>query len=134
VLRLFGVPGLSIKQFDSSFDPSSALLPNYPEFPDSCLLVKFPILKDISNVLICRTHILFKQISHLHLRQPQGSFIQPYFDLRLAIIALVDFDIVLGAHNASATKFWAVGISVIQSGSLRSLSLVQVRSKYSGDP
>jgi hypothetical protein len=67
VLRLFGVPGLSIKQFDSSIDPSSTLLPNYPEFPDSCLLVKFPILKDISNVLIYRTHILFEQLSHLHL-------------------------------------------------------------------
>jgi len=28
----------------------------------------------------------------------------------LAVIALVDLDIVLGAHNVSATKFWVAGI------------------------
>jgi hypothetical protein len=44
------------------------------------------------------------------MRQPQGSFIQLYLDLRLAVIALVDFDVVLGAHNVSVAKFWAVGI------------------------
>jgi hypothetical protein len=54
--------------------------------------------------------VFVEQLRHLRMRQPQGSFIQLYLDLRLAVIALVDFDVVLGAHNVSVAKFWAVGI------------------------
>ncbi len=44
-----------------------ALLANYPEFPDSCFLLKFAFQVHVLNVLIDSPEIFAKKLGHLRL-------------------------------------------------------------------
>ena len=62
---------------------------NYPEFPDSCLLVAFCFRVNVPNVLIDGSNILVEQLRHLSLRQPDSFIDQPHIDASLAVLALI---------------------------------------------
>src|SRR5665647_1534527 len=77
-------------------DLTCTLLPNYPEFPDSCLPVQLAFLENVHQVLIDRTNVLLEQLRDERLRQPQRLVFKPALNARAAILSLVEDDFGLG--------------------------------------
>jgi hypothetical protein len=88
--------GLEVVMLHVAINLPSALLSNYPEFPNSCLSVRFRLSENIHQMLVNRMHIFLKKFSHQRLRQPNGFALQSVLNARATILCLVESDFGLG--------------------------------------
>ncbi len=65
---------------------------NYPEFPDSCRLIKFTLFVNVDQMLIRHFHRYLEQVGNHPLRQPDCLVRESYLDPRVAILGLPQLD------------------------------------------
>src|SRR5207248_2061624 len=79
---------------------------SYPEIPDSCRLLEFPLIEDVADVFADRAHVLLEQVGHHLLRQPDGFSFDANLNPRLAVDGLVEEEFArVGRHEFAAHDF-----------------------------
>src|SRR5690606_19138066 len=75
---------------------TDALGSNYPEIPDSCRSLEFPLLIDVSEVFVDGAQVLLEQLGDLGLGEPKSLILEAALDARAAVLGLVQQDFAVG--------------------------------------
>ena len=86
---------VEVVEIDIACNSTFSFSLNYPEFPNSCGLVKLTLLVNILDMLIDRRYFPSKQLCHLSLSEPNGLFLKGNLDLCFAIFCVVQKDLAL---------------------------------------
>jgi hypothetical protein len=85
----YGKNGVEVVVLDLARDFPSAFLANYPEFPDSCPRVYFPLLHKVLKVLIDSTNVFLEQLRHQSLAHPERFVGETALHPRASILGFV---------------------------------------------
>lgn len=75
---------------DLAGDLASALLANYPEFPEGCRPVELAFVVDVLDVLVDRADVLLEELGQQRLRQPERLALEATLDARPAVLGLLE--------------------------------------------